>query len=104
MENARLVLLLLHVLGFAALVGGLLVQLREPVKRVNPLMRDGSGTAVVAGPTGGGEHKPIGLVHFAVATADGTYGHEARFGDIGRDAVRMAAVRRALEQLLIRLG
>jgi len=49
MENARLVLLLLHVLGFAALVGGLLVQLREPVKRVNPLMRDGSGTAVVAG-------------------------------------------------------
>jgi cell division protein FtsW (lipid II flippase) len=49
MEIVRLILLLLHVLGFAALIGGLLVQLREPVKRVNSLMRDGSGTAVVAG-------------------------------------------------------
>jgi hypothetical protein len=49
MEIVRLILLLLHILGFAALLGGLLVQLREPVKRVNALMRDGSGTAVVAG-------------------------------------------------------
>ena len=49
MEIVRLVLLLLHILGFAALIGGLLVQLREPAKRVNSLMRDGSGTAVVAG-------------------------------------------------------
>lgn len=49
MEIVRLVLLLLHLLGFAALFGGLLVQVREPVKRVNSLMRDGSGTAVLAG-------------------------------------------------------
>ena len=49
MEIVRLVLLLLHLLGFAALFGGLLMQVREPVKRVNSLMRDGSGTAVVAG-------------------------------------------------------
>jgi hypothetical protein len=49
MEIVRLVLLLLHLLGFAALFGGLLVQAREPVKRVNSLMRDGAGTAVVAG-------------------------------------------------------
>jgi peptidoglycan/LPS O-acetylase OafA/YrhL len=49
MEIVRLVLLLLHVLGFAALLGGLLILAREPVKRVNSLMRDGSGTAVVAG-------------------------------------------------------
>ena len=49
MEIVRLVLLLLHLLGFAALLGGLLVQVREPVKRVNALMRDGAGTAVLAG-------------------------------------------------------
>ena len=49
MEIVRLVLLLLHLLGFAALFGGLVIQAREPVKRVNSLMRDGAGTAVVAG-------------------------------------------------------
>lgn len=49
MEIVRLVLLLIHVLGFAALFGGLLVQAKEPVKKVNALMRDGSGTAVLAG-------------------------------------------------------
>ncbi len=49
MEIVRLVLLLVHLLGFAALFGGLILQGREPVKRVNALMRDGSGTAFVAG-------------------------------------------------------
>jgi hypothetical protein len=49
METLRLVLLFVHILGFAALLGGLLVQVREPVKRVNDLMRDGAGTAVLAG-------------------------------------------------------
>lgn len=49
METLRLLLLLLHVLGFAALLGGLLVQVREQTKVVNPLMRDGAGTAFLAG-------------------------------------------------------
>ncbi|GAA1925735.1 hypothetical protein [Nocardioides hwasunensis] len=49
METLRLVLLFLHILGFAALLGGLLVQVREDVKSVNPLMRDGAGTAFLAG-------------------------------------------------------
>jgi hypothetical protein len=43
------IFLVIHLLGFGALFGGLLMQAREPVKRVNPLMRDGIGTAVVAG-------------------------------------------------------
>lgn len=43
------VFLLLHLLGFGALFGGLLIQVKEPVKKVNALMRDGIGTAVVAG-------------------------------------------------------
>lgn len=49
MDILRLVLLLLHLLGFAALTGGLLLQLREPEKKVNSLMRDGAGTVFVSG-------------------------------------------------------
>ena len=49
MDFVRHLLLVLHLLGFAALFGGLLVQARRPEKSVNGLMRDGAGTAFVAG-------------------------------------------------------
>ena len=49
METVRLVLLILHVLGFAALIGGLLAQAGPGDKLVNGAMRDGVGTAFVAG-------------------------------------------------------
>lgn len=49
METLRLVLLFLHVLGFAALIGGLLAQAGTGEKRVNGAMRDGSGTAFLTG-------------------------------------------------------
>ncbi len=49
METLRLVLLFLHLLGFAALFGGLLAQAKEPAKRVNAAMRDGAGTAFLTG-------------------------------------------------------
>lgn len=49
MELLRHVLLVVHMLGFAALLGGLLVQARSPEKTVNSLMRDGAGTVFVAG-------------------------------------------------------
>ncbi|MFC6154360.1 hypothetical protein [Nocardioides yefusunii] len=49
MDILRLVLLFVHLLGFAALLGGLLIQAREPEKKVTWLMRDGSGLALVAG-------------------------------------------------------
>jgi hypothetical protein len=48
METARLILLFVHILGWAALFGGLVVQGREP-KRVNAAMRDGAGTAFLTG-------------------------------------------------------
>ncbi|WP_127143609.1 CinA family protein [Pelagibacterium montanilacus] len=54
----------------------------------------------IAGPSGGSEDKPIGLVHFAVAGPVGTEHAEQRFGDIGRDAVREETVRFALEMLI----
>lgn len=49
MELLRHLLLVVHMLGFAALLGGLLVQARSPEKSVNALMRDGAGTAFLAG-------------------------------------------------------
>ena len=49
METLRLVLLFVHILGFAALLGGLIVQLGPGDKTVNAAMRDGAGTAFLAG-------------------------------------------------------
>ena len=49
MEILRLVLLFIHILGFAALLGGLLAQARTDEKAVTPVMRDGAGTAFLAG-------------------------------------------------------
>jgi nicotinamide-nucleotide amidase len=59
----------------------------------------------IAGPGGGSADKPVGLVHFAVAKAGcDTHHQEMRFGDIGRDQVRMQSVRTALELFLSALG
>ena len=49
MDVAHVVLLVLHVVGIVALLAGILVQVRRPEKRVNGLMRDGIGTAFLAG-------------------------------------------------------
>ena len=58
----------------------------------------------IAGPGGGTADKPVGLVHFAAAGPEGLVHVERRFGDIGREAVRLASVRVALELLLDRIG
>jgi nicotinamide-nucleotide amidase len=50
----------------------------------------------IAGPGGGTETKPVGLVHLACATAGGTTHTERRFGAIGRWAIREAAAKAAL--------
>jgi predicted membrane-bound spermidine synthase len=49
METLRLVLLVVHILGFSALIGGLIAQAGPGEKKVNGAMRDGVGTAFVAG-------------------------------------------------------
>ena len=54
----------------------------------------------IAGPGGGTVEKPVGLVHFGCCRRDlGVTTLERRFGDIGRDAIRMASVDQALSLL-----
>ena len=54
----------------------------------------------VAGPDGGTAAKPVGLVHFACARRGRpTTMREERFGDVGRDAVRLASVGVGLDLL-----
>jgi nicotinamide-nucleotide amidase len=51
----------------------------------------------VAGPGGGTEAKPVGLVHFGASMRGGGTLHvEKRFGDPGRSAIRLASVAEAL--------
>ena len=54
----------------------------------------------IAGPDGGTAEKPVGLVHFACARrGKPTVAREQRFGAIGRQEVRLASVRIALDLL-----
>ena len=54
----------------------------------------------IAGPGGGSPDKPVGLVHFAVASRGGALTHaEMRYGDIGRTEVRHRSVLQALTML-----
>ena len=51
----------------------------------------------VAGPGGGSAQKPVGLVHIAAARLGRSPLHqECRFGDIGRDQIRIKSVEAAL--------
>lgn len=61
MEIVKHLVVLLHFIGFAALLGGMLVQVRDAEKRVLPAMRDGIGLAFLAG---------LALVAFAEAGPD----------------------------------
>ncbi len=59
----------------------------------------------IAGPGGGSPEKPVGLVHFGFARRGGaTADVEKRFGDLGRDGVRSAAIAVAIELFLEAAG
>lgn len=55
----------------------------------------------IAGPGGGSPEKPVGLVHVAARNRSGAILHrEMRYGDIGRNEVRLATLRTAFEMLI----
>ncbi len=82
----------------------------EPVARAmaqGALAGSGADLSVsvtgVAGPGGGTAEKPVGLVHFSAVGPKGEIHAMHRFGDIGREQVRLASVRVALGLLLERI-
>jgi nicotinamide-nucleotide amidase len=65
------------------------------------------GVAVtgIAGPDGGSAEKPVGFVHFAVATADGTRNLKKAFDPAwSRDQIRRASVVEALKLVKKAIG
>lgn len=59
----------------------------------------------IAGPGGGSDDKPVGLVWFGCAqTGQPTQTFNRRYGDVGRDQVRALTVEEALKLLLNRLS
>lgn len=82
----------------------------EPVARAmarGALAGSGANLSVsvtgVAGPGGGTAEKPVGLVHFGAVGPNGEVHAVHRFGDIGREQVRLASVRVALGLLIERI-
>ncbi|KZR85696.1 putative competence-damage inducible protein [Synechococcus sp. MIT S9509] len=58
----------------------------------------------IAGPGGGTDEKPVGLVHIAVAGPDGCFSQPIRLGETrGRNWVRTVSVGEALNRLRLRL-
>jgi nicotinamide-nucleotide amidase len=58
------------------------------------------GITGIAGPGGGTATKPVGLVHFGLAMNGAATVHlERRYGDLGRETVRLRAVEDALALL-----
>ena len=54
----------------------------------------------IAGPDGGSDKKPVGLVYVAVSTELATVVIEHKFGDLGREEIRKASVRAALDVVI----
>jgi nicotinamide-nucleotide amidase len=53
----------------------------------------------VAGPSGGSVEKPVGQVHFAVATGEDVFPYVQQFGNLSRAEIRIKAMVFALESV-----
>ncbi len=81
----------------------------ETAKSMAENVRRKSGASIglastgIAGPTGGAEQKPVGLVYVAIADERGTEAEEHRFGSRGREYVKRLTSQAALALLWRRL-
>ena len=72
---------------------------RAEARRAEPRVAYAVAITGVAGPAES-EDKPVGLVHFALASAAGTRHVEKRFGRLDRAMIRDLSARQALQMLL----
>lgn len=66
-------------------------EMAEGVARANSA-EVGVGISGIAGPSGGSDEKPVGTVCFGYYISGETHTERVLFGDLGRNAVRAAAV------------
>ena len=62
----------------------------------------GIGITGIAGPGGGTPEKPVGMVHLALASAQGTIHRQAQY-TVDRDLVRILTVKSALDMVRLHL-
>ena len=73
---------------------------------IGAIRNSGTDAAVavtgIAGPGGGTETKPVGLVYIAVATSEeeGAFVEDFNFSEMNRDEIRRETIKEALEMLL----
>ena len=98
-------------LGVPAVLIDLHGTVSEPVARAmaaGAVERSGAPVSVsvtgIAGPDGGSDDKPVGLVHFGAVGPAGLIHARHRFGDLGREGIRLESVRVALRLLLDRIA
>lgn len=83
-----------------AVCGAVAEQMALGALSLAPLSQISVAITGIAGPGGGTEDKPVGLVWFGVARrGHGSRTLERRFGDLGRDQVRHQSVLQALSLL-----
>jgi nicotinamide-nucleotide amidase len=58
----------------------------------------------IAGPGGASAQKPVGLVHFAVATRDTVIATVKQFGDLSRAKIRQQSADHAIDQVCAQLS
>lgn len=61
------------------------------------------GITGIAGPSGGTDKKPVGLVYFAFASGEETVVLEKRFGPLSREDIRARSVETALDFIQARI-
>lgn len=72
----------------------------RPAERILAAAKQRDSQIATAESCPGGEDDEEGLVHFGIAASGGEKWHrEEHFGPIGRDGVRIAALRAALDML-----
>jgi nicotinamide-nucleotide amidase len=73
---------------------------KELIQQHGAVSKEAVSITGIAGPGGGTNAKPIGLVHFAMATGKNVRTVERRFGALSRDEIRKTSVEFALQMIL----
>ena len=86
------------VIEYGVVSEGVALEMAKGVAKANHA-NVGVGISGIAGPTGATKTKPIGMVCFGFVIGDKAFARTCQFGELGRDAVRLASVNYVYEVL-----